>query len=106
MSNSGVQGTRVAETIGIIKWVMIAFSVGWGVVAIMYIQFQTDLSRTYEIVSGIAAALSALFFWVLFGWFEHTLLALVAITRNTTPAPVGVEWTREIPPAPYEANRA
>jgi hypothetical protein len=100
MSGSGVAGTRVATAIGVIKWLLIGVALVSAVVGVLNAVLSDgtgDLTVSILVIAG--SAVWILFVWVLFGWFEHTLLALIAIARNTTPAVVP---SYEVPPAPYE----
>jgi hypothetical protein len=80
-------GARVATAIGVMKWVLIAcVAVADVVVAINVSLRDSDISSalwTVALYFAISAAW-CLFIWVLFGWFEHTLSALVTIARNTS----------------------
>jgi hypothetical protein len=101
MSSSSSAGANVATAIGVVKWVLIGLAMVVALVSVVNAVLSDG--STYRLMGGLAAAGGAvvwsLFVWVLFGWFEHTLSALVAIARNTTPALIP---SREIPAAPYE----
>ncbi|TDO56893.1 hypothetical protein EV651_112281 [Kribbella sp. VKM Ac-2571] len=104
MSNSMAAGARVAVAIGVVKWVLIGLAMVTAGVGILLTL--VDPTADYTVVAGIAWAVGcvvwSLFVWVLFGWFEHTLSALVAIARNTGQQfPVSYD----VPPAAYEQRR-
>lgn len=87
MANTGVQAERVATAISAIKWVLIMLAAVSAIVgAINYALNDTSVtsSVTVALIMVLGAAVWSLLVWVLFGWFEHTLLALVAIARNTS----------------------
>ncbi|MFK4087959.1 hypothetical protein ACI2LF_27860 [Kribbella sp. NPDC020789] len=92
---------NVATAIGVIKWMLIGLAMVVALVSVVNAALSDE--STYRTLAAVAAVGGAviwsLFVWVLFGWFEHTLSALVAIARNTTPVIVP---TREVPAAPYE----
>ena len=102
MSSSSSAGANVATAIGVIKWVLIGLAMVIAVVSVLSAALSSEDSP-YRLVGGLAAAGGAVIWslcvWVLFGWFEHTLSALVAIARNTTPAFIP---SREVPAASYE----
>lgn len=55
-----------------------------------------DDSGSFDVVTvalGIVAATAMwiLFVWVLLGWFEHALSALVMIARNTSAPPMPMQ---------------
>jgi hypothetical protein len=85
MSNTAA-ASRVAGTIGIFKWVIIAAQVLSGVILLLVFNSQHDWP-TWTAAAGpmalVASLLSALFTWVLFGWFQHTLGMLSTIAANT-----------------------
>jgi hypothetical protein len=104
MSNSMAAGARVAVAIGVVKWVLIGLAmVAAGVgILLTLVDPTTDYSVVVGIVYAIGCVVWSLFVWVLFGWFEHTLSALVAIARNTgQQLPVSYD----VPPAAYEQRR-
>lgn len=106
MPNSMAAGARVALAIGLIKWVLIGVAIVVAGVSIL-LPLLDPTTSDYTLPVGVAAAFGclvwSLFIWVLFGWFEHTLTALVAIARNTAPQrPVSYD----VPPAPYDQLRA
>ncbi|MEV0290672.1 hypothetical protein AB0H36_41640 [Kribbella sp. NPDC050820] len=80
-------GTRVAAAIGVIKWVLIGLAVVVAVSSALGIALE-DNSASYAVTVALATmaatAVWCLLVWVVFGWFEHSLLALVAIARNTS----------------------
>jgi hypothetical protein len=88
--------SRVAGTIGVFKWVIIATQVLFGVILLLVFNAQHDWP-TWTAAAGpialVASLLSALFTWVLFGWFQHTLGMLSAIAANTRQTELGVEWS-------------
>jgi hypothetical protein len=90
------QGEGVAAAIGAIKWVIIAILIVVGVVSAINIELNTTVPREWEVVTLVATAAWCLGVWVLFGWFEHTLLNLVRIERNTRP--IGTELVTPGPP--------
>lgn len=99
MSNSAA---RVAGTIGVFKWVIIAAQILYGIILLLVFNAQESWPEWTAAAGPVALffmLLSALGTWVLFGWFQHTLSTLVEIARNTAPA---VPFTYEVPPAPYE----
>lgn len=77
------QGEGVAVAIGAIKWVIISIMGLFAAIFILQIEFGTQLSRSWELGVAGATAVACLSVWVLFGWFEHTLLNLVRIERHT-----------------------
>ncbi|GAA1116495.1 hypothetical protein GCM10009630_12690 [Kribbella jejuensis] len=98
-------GARVALAIGVIKWVLIAVAIIAAGMAILLplLDPTTDYTLAVGIASAVGCLVWILFIWVLFGWFEHTLTALVTIARNTTPQfPV----TYDVPPASYDQPRS
>lgn len=101
MTDKGSAGERVATAIAVVKWVLIMFAALSAILGSVNVALRADTTISYSVtvalvIVSIAAAWS-LFVWVLFGWFEHTLLALVTIARNTSPMPTGVTWD-----APHE----
>ena len=105
MPNSMAAGARVALAIGVIKWVLIAIAIVTAGVSIL-LPLLDPTTSNYTLAIGVAAAFGCLvwilFIWVLFGWFEHTLAALIAIARNTAPhLPVSYD----VPPAAYDRPR-
>jgi hypothetical protein len=101
MASSGDAGARVATAIGAIKWVLIGVAIVVAGVGVLRALMVDDGTYGVTVSVGIAAGALVwmLFVWVLFGWFEHTLTALVAIARNTAPSGMP---SYEVPPAPYE----
>lgn len=100
MSNSMAAGARVAAAIGVIKWLLIGLAiVAAGVAVLLAVVDRTDYDLAAAVGTVVGSVIWILFVWVLFGWFEHTLSALIAIARNTTPQARG---TYDVPPAPYE----
>lgn len=81
-------GAQVAKTIGIVKWILISLAGLACIITAARLALE-DNSVSYALTMALATvAITAawcLFIWVLFGWFEHTLLALVTIARNTSP---------------------
>jgi hypothetical protein len=93
-------GARVAAAIGVIKWLLIGLAiVVAGVAVLLAVVDRTDYDLAAAVGTVVGSVIWILFVWVLFGWFEHTLSALIAIARNTTPQARG---TYDVPPAPYE----
>jgi hypothetical protein len=104
MSNSMAAGARVALAIGVVKWVLIGLAMVAAGVSILLslVDTSTDYSLAVGIASTVGCVVWSLFVWVLFGWFEHTLSALIAIARNTgQQLPVSYD----VPPAAYEQRR-
>jgi hypothetical protein len=100
MSNSMASGARVAVAIGAVKWVLIGLAiVTAGAVVLLAVVDGTDYDLKVAVGTAVGSLVWMLFVWVLFGWFEHTLSALITIARNTTPRAPG---TYDVPPAPYE----
>ncbi|TDD46556.1 hypothetical protein E1263_36195 [Kribbella antibiotica] len=103
MSSSSSAGANVATAIGVMKWVLIGLAMVVALVSVINVVLSDD--STYRMYGGLAAAGGAVVWslcvWVLFGWFEHTLSALVTIARNTTPV---LMPSREVPAAPYEQH--
>lgn len=81
-------GARVATAIGVVKWVLISFALIGGALAVFGAAAGGNDGPfdAFTVVLIIVASTAAwiLFVWVLFGWFEHTLSALVTIARNTS----------------------
>lgn len=76
---------RVASTIGAMKWVIIAAQIITGVILMLAINSaETWPSWTAVLAPAaiVSALLSAVFTWVLFGWFQHTLGMLAAIAGH------------------------
>lgn len=91
MLNVGESGERVATAIGAIKWVLIAIAGLVGAVSLVNAFLQDMDAARYVAFALAGGALTwSLLVWVLFGWFEHTLMMLVVISRNTTVATVRV----------------
>jgi hypothetical protein len=88
MVSNAAAASRVAGTIGIFKWIVIAVQVLFGVILLFVLNAQEDWP-TWTAAAGplalVANLLSALFTWVLFGWFQHTLGMLSTIAANTLP---------------------
>lgn len=101
--SSKPEGMGVADAIGAIKWVIIGCAIVFGGLGILGIEYNTTVSRTWEIATGIVVALFCLGVWVLFGWFEHTLRNLVKIETNTRPR--GVEWVTPESPVDESVRR-
>ncbi|WP_406046594.1 hypothetical protein [Kribbella sp. NBC_00889] len=101
MSNSAAQRARVATAISVIKWILIALAITTGAVSVLAAVLD-DGANSITVALAVAAgtAVWSLFVWVLFGWFEHTLMALVTISRNTAVAVPASRY--DVPPAPYE----
>ncbi|WP_371407822.1 hypothetical protein OHA10_20335 [Kribbella sp. NBC_00662] len=100
MSNSMAAGARVAAAIGVIKWVLIGLAlVVAGVAVLLAVVDGTDYDLAMAVGTVVGSVIWILLVWVLFGWFEHTLSALIVIARNTTQQAPG---TYDVPPAPYE----
>lgn len=97
------EGMGVADSIGAIKWVIIGCAIVFGVLGILNIEYNTTISRTWEIAAGVVTALFCLGVWILLGWFEHTLRNLVKIEWNTRPR--GVEWVTPESPVDAELRR-
>lgn len=83
MSTTKAQGEGVAVAIGVIKWIIIGTMILFGALAVLNIEFNTSVSRTWELVTAAVVAWLCLGVWVLLGWFEHTLRNLVWIERHT-----------------------
>ncbi|GAB2679407.1 hypothetical protein GCM10009743_64520 [Kribbella swartbergensis] len=96
------QGQGVATAIGAIKWVIIAILIVVGVVSTINIELNTTVPRVWEVVTLVATAVWCLGVWVLFGWFEHALLNLVRIERNTRP--MGTELVTPTPPVDQQRS--
>lgn len=97
--DKGIGGERVATAIAVVKWVLIMLAAVSAILGAVSVALRTDTTVSYSltvalVIVGIAAAWS-LFVWVLFGWFEHSLLALVAIARHTAPGGVPVPGAHE-----------
>jgi uncharacterized membrane protein len=94
-------GARVTVAIAVIKWVLIGLAIVTAGVAVLLALVDDTTNYTGAVAVGTVCGcvVWSLFVWVLFGWFEHTLSALIAIARNTTPHLPG---SYDVPPAPYE----
>lgn len=73
---------RVARTIGTFKWVLVAAALVAGVIGFA-VGLTTEAGATIAFGSAAGAAVYAVSVWVLFGWFQHTLGMLAAISANT-----------------------
>jgi len=86
MSNNAAAASRVAATIGIFKWIIIGAQVVLGVILLLVLNAQESWP-TWTAAAGplalVGFLLSALFTWVLFGWFQHTLGMLSTIAADT-----------------------
>lgn len=101
MSNSAAQGERVATAIGVVKWILIALAITSGAVSVLAAVLDNGAnSITVALAVAAGTAVWSLFVWVLFGWFEHTLSALVTISRNTALAVPASRY--DVPAGPYE----
>lgn len=87
-SNTSAAG-RVATTIGVVKWLVVAAYVVTGVIALLVTNAQTSWP-TWTAAAGpltlVGCLIAAGVAWVLFGWFQHSLSMLVTIAGNTAPA--------------------
>jgi hypothetical protein len=85
--SNAAAAARVAATIGAFKWVLIAAQVVAGIVLLLALN-SVESWPTWTAASGLVALLfmllSAVMTWVLFGWFQHTLGMLAAISANTS----------------------
>lgn len=99
---------RVATTIGVFKWVVIAGQVLYGVIVLLVFNSQEDWP-TWTAIAGplalVMALLSGLVTWVLFGWFQHTLGMLVTIAANTRPADLTLLPPQVSLPDPYQQGQ-
>lgn len=80
-------GERVAAAISVIKWTLITLAVLGAVVTVLGAALgggSVPYASVVVLITVAATTVWCLMVWVLFGWFEHTLLALVAIARNTS----------------------
>lgn len=84
--SSSAAASRVAGTIGVFKWIIVGAQVLFGVILLFALNAQQDWP-TWTAAAGpvalVSMLLSALFTWVLFGWFQHTLGMLATIAANT-----------------------
>lgn len=84
-------GARVAAAIGAIKWVLIGLASVVTISGVAGVALENDTSAALAVTVALATvaggAAFCLLTWVVFGWFEHSLLALVAIARNTAMTP-------------------
>ncbi len=71
---------RLARIIGAIKIILL------GLVTIVYL-FALLSATELSLVNVVAGAFSLLSIYVLFGWFEQTLLMLILIAEHTSAAP-------------------
>lgn len=85
MNTNANAAARVAGTIGVFKWVIIAVQLLAGVASMLGFNSSTSGPAWAVIAAPVIALLWALFTWVLFGWFQHTLGMLAAISANTAP---------------------
>jgi hypothetical protein len=78
--------------IAVFKWVIIAAQILYGVILLLVFNAQESWP-TWTAAAGPVALifmlLSALGTWVVFGWFQHTLMTLVEIARNMPPPVAG-----------------
>ncbi len=86
MNTNSAAASRVAGTIGVVKWIVVAAYVLTGVVLLLTLNAQEDWP-TWTAAAGplalVGCLLNALLVWVLFGWFQHTLGMLSVIAANT-----------------------
>lgn len=92
MSTSNAAGERVAAAIGVIKWILITLAVLAAGVVVVQAARSTAGGALRSQFAGVAvlgaivgAIVLILFVWVVFGWFQHTLEALITIAQNTAP---------------------
>jgi hypothetical protein len=90
-NTAAVRAARVASTIGVVKWILMAVILLAAVVTLL-VGLTSGESSTFAIGLGAAVGgiLYALLIWVLFGWFEHSLRALSEIVANTAGIRTGV----------------
>lgn len=83
-SSTAVRASRVAGTIGAVKWVLVALMLLAAGISVL-VALMSGEASALGIGLGVAFAsvIYAVGIWVLFGWFELTLRALADITTNT-----------------------
>lgn len=83
--NDILAADRVADFIGVVKWVLIILGLIAGVIAVFSAIFG---SASFMAVVGLCFGIlfQLLLTWAVFGWFQHTLGMLVNVAANTTPA--------------------
>lgn len=91
MNTNAHAAARVAGMIGVVKWVIVAVQILAGLISMLGINSSGSGPAWAVVVAPVVALMSALFTWVLFGWFQHTLGMLAAISANTAP-PQPVEY--------------
>lgn len=86
VSRTAPPAARVAGTIGIVKWLVVAFGIISTLVSFaVLVTSDTDaFAQAMALLVLAGGVVTVLVVWVLFGWFQHTLGALAEIAANTS----------------------
>jgi len=76
---------RVADMIGVVKWLIVIFILALGVYGVFAAIFG-GAGLFAAIGIGLYAIGQSVVAWAVFGWFQHTLGMLVNIASTSVPA--------------------